>query len=43
MVPKELQRTHMPLDGLSDVFGALGAEVIARKVQGRQRPLVVVL
>ena len=38
MVPTEPQRTHMSFDGLGNVFGALGVEIIARKVEGRQRP-----
>ena len=28
----------MSFDGLSDMFGALSTEVVARKVQGRHRP-----
>ena len=38
MVSIEPQRTHMSFDGLGDVFGALDAEVVAREVEGRQRP-----
>ena len=38
MVSIERQRTHIHFDGLGDVFGALGAELILGKVQGRQRP-----
>ena len=43
MVSNEPQRTHIHFDGLGDVFGALGMEIIAHKVEGRQCPLVVVL
>ena len=32
------QRTHIHFDGLDNVFGALCAEIIARKVERRQRP-----
>ena len=39
MVSIEPQRTHMSFDGLGNVFGALGLELIAREVEGRQRPL----
>ena len=39
MVSIEPQRTHMFFDGLCDVFCALGAEFVERKVEGRQRPL----
>ena len=39
MVSIEPQRTHMSFDGLCDVFGALSAKLIARKVEGRQRPI----
>ena len=38
MVQNEPQRTHMSFDGLSDMFGALGTEIICGKVEGRQRP-----
>ena len=38
VVSNELQRTHIHFDGLGDVFGALCAEIIARKVERRQRP-----
>ena len=38
MVPIEPQHTHIHFDGLSDVFRALGFELIARKVEGHQRP-----
>ena len=41
MVPIEPQRTHIHFDGLCDVFGALGVEIIARKVEGRQRPIIL--
>ena len=34
----EAQRTHIHFDGLCDVFGALGANFVARKIQARQRP-----
>ena len=34
----EPQRTHIDFDGLSNVFGALGAEIIAREVERRQCP-----
>ena len=39
MVSIEPQRTHIHFDGPGNVFGSLGAEVIAREVEGRQRPL----
>ena len=39
MVPIEPQRTHIHFDGFGDVFGALGAKLIARKVERRQRPI----
>ena len=38
MVPIELQHTHIHFDGLGDVFPALHAEVVARKVEGGQHP-----
>ena len=31
----------MVLDGLSDVFGALGLNMIVREVEGRQRPVIL--
>ena len=31
----------MSFDGLGDVFGARGAKPIARKVEGRQRPVIL--
>ena len=39
MVSIELQRTHMSFDGLCDVLGALGAELVPREIEGRQRPV----
>ena len=38
MVSIEAQRTYIHFDGLSNVLGALGADIVARKVEGRQRP-----
>ena len=43
MVSNEPQRTHIHFDGLCDMLGAVRTKAIARKVEGRQRPLVVVL
>ena len=37
----EPQSTHMNFDSLCDVFGALDTEVIRRKVEGRQRPIIL--
>ena len=31
----------MSFDGLGDMFGALSAEIVARKVEGCQRPVIV--
>ena len=31
----------MDFDGLCDVFGTLSAETVARKVEGRQRPVIL--
>ena len=31
----------MSFDGLCDVFGALGTQIVARKVEGRQRPIIL--
>ena len=39
MVPNESLRTHMSFDGICDVFGTLGFELVAREVEGRQRPI----
>ena len=41
MVPNESLRTHMSFDGLCDVFGTLGFELITREVEGRQRPIIL--
>ena len=41
MVSIEPQRTHMSFDGLGDVFGALGPDIIVCKVERRQRPIIV--
>ena len=38
MVSIESQRTHIHFDGLGDVFGALGPELVIREIEGRQRP-----
>ena len=38
MVSIEPQHTHMSFEGLCDVLGALGAELVPRKVEGRQCP-----
>ena len=37
-MPIESQRTHIYFDGLGDVFGALGAELILGEVERHQRP-----
>ena len=41
MVSNESQRTHMSFDGLCNVFGALGPETIARKVERHQCPIIL--
>ena len=41
MVSIEPQSTHMSFDGLGDVFGALGLELILGEVEGRQRPVIL--
>ena len=41
MVPIESQRTHIDFDGLSNVLGALQAKAVVRKVEGRQRPIIL--
>ena len=41
MVPIEPQRTHIQFDGLCDMFGALSTELVAREVEGRQRPVIL--
>ena len=41
MVAIEPQHTHIHFEGLCDMFGALGAKFIARKVERRQRPIIL--
>ena len=41
MVPKEPQRTHMNCDHLSNMFSALGANLVVRKVELHQRAWMV--
>ena len=38
IVSIEPQRTHMSFDGLGNVLGALGLELIVGEVERRQRP-----